>query len=117
MVLIRFIKNGKEDPKFLEDNKEQIEEIRTMIDSCEEFDKDIEVNIFSGSIEKGLRNNYRIRQDLIDIIADDVSTKGKALLPEELCKGHKDEKICYCSHKNDFSDTKITIFHEIFQLL
>lgn len=81
-----------------------------MVNSRGEFDKSIEINIFKVSFLEQIRKDHRIRKD---IPINDIIEGGKAFLPEELCDGYKDKKICYCWSNRDFSRTLITVFHEL----
>ncbi len=84
-----------------------------MIRDCKKFDESIEINIFRGPILEVMKNDNRIRQDIVRDMVGNAS--GHALLPEELHNGHKDKKICYCKHsQKSFNDTIITVFHEIY---
>ncbi len=110
LINIRYVKEYEDDPKFLGISLKERNKLDKMVKLCYQTDKNIEVNIFTGSILEEMKSNCKIREDLN---VDKPGPCGKALLPEELNEKYKKEKICYCCHKSNFSQTIITVFHEL----
>lgn len=78
---------------FLNITEDERNELEKMINSCKEFDQRIEINLFKAPFLEQIEIDHRIRKD---IPINEIFKGGKAFLPEELCDGYKDKKICYC---------------------
>ncbi len=87
--------------------------LEDMINISDDFDKDIEVNIVRlGLFKEEMCRDRRIRKTIFHKIF--ILDRGKALLPNELKKKYRNQKICYCSHEHDFNRTITTVFHELY---
>ena len=95
--------------KFLGIKSHEVKKLEELIKLYEGSNKDIEVRIFKGSIQKEMKYDQRIRPEIIK----EVGNPGKALLPEELKDNYKHKKICYCNYNNTFNRRVILVFHEL----
>ena len=99
-----------EECNFLNIPENDRNELKKMINSQREIDQSIEINIFKELFSQQINFDHRIRKD---IPLNEIIEGGKVFLPEELCDGYKDKKICYCWSDQNFNKTIITVFHEL----
>ncbi len=111
---IQYVKDYVLEPNYLGITPEERNKLDNMIKLCYQTEKNFEVNICKDPLKKEMNSNDKIRKDLLynDLIVQE-DTDGKALFPEELYEKYKEEKICYCRWKSNFSFTIITVFHEL----
>ncbi len=104
------MKEGNDDPNYLGIDFHEVKKLEYIIRLYEENNKDIEVRIYTGLIQKEMKHDHRIREEIIK----EVDDPGKTLLPEELKDKYRHKKICYCHHRKPYFNQRIIlVFHEL----